>query len=263
MTYLHQDTPRLWVGPPGVGKTAYVESLYDYTEVVLLSSRNEEDIAGLPWRDGERDRRTQADLFANLEEADRKGLSTCLFLDEIDKARREVADTLLTLLTARKVGAWSLPERCHIAAAANPPEWGGGSGISEAMQTRFSVRPFKLNPARWREWVTKAYPGELSQAVGDAVVHGKVPLFERTGDGYDLRVTCPRTWEMALIAATRSSEEDREPDIRGVLTVNAANFLLQKLHMLPLPEAALATASRQVAAQAARSVRKPVNPIRI
>jgi hypothetical protein len=55
-----------------------------------------------------------------------KASNKCLFLDELDKARREVADTILSLVTSPEL--FDLPNGVEIIAAANPPEWGGGDG---------------------------------------------------------------------------------------------------------------------------------------
>lgn len=221
----HFDVPRLYVGPPGVGKTAHIHAKYGHVVVMLLSAASEEDIAGLPWRDGDDERRTKPAVFKDLEEAAAKGGSVCLFLDEMDKARREVADTLLTLITARKVGQWSLPEGCHIAAAANPPEWGGGDGISQAMQSRFAVIRYTPSPTQWAAWLTATYPGPLAEGVARGVMHGEVPLFEHAGDGYDMRITCPRTWDLAL-RVIAAGESDVDEVVSGLLTSNAAAFLL-------------------------------------
>lgn len=219
--------PKLYIGPPGVGKTASVCSQYDYTEVVLLSSSTEEDLSGLPFRDGHIEYRTQPAMFRRLNEAAAQGKRVCLFLDELDKARREVADTLLTLIVSRRLGEWALPEGCDIVAAANPPEWGGGSGISRAMQTRFSIIRYKPSIPKWCEWLNRTYPGLLANRISAAVTRGSVPLFEHCGDGYDFRLTCPRTWEMA-IQAMLSGGPDVEDTVSGLLTPNAVSFLFSE-----------------------------------
>jgi hypothetical protein len=51
-------TPILYVGAPGVGKTAVIRSRYDHCEVLLLSSQTEEDIAGIPYQEGGNEKRT-------------------------------------------------------------------------------------------------------------------------------------------------------------------------------------------------------------
>src|SRR6267142_4440705 len=102
--------PILMIGAPGIGKTARVLQAFDHVEVLLASAMVEEDIAGLPYKDKNGiEHRTVPCAIHNLYLADKEGKTTCLFLDEMDKARRSVADTLLTLVQSRRVGNNKLP----------------------------------------------------------------------------------------------------------------------------------------------------------
>lgn len=191
----------MYVGPPGVGKTAFVLAQYDHTEVLLSSALSEEDIAGLPYREGDIEYRTKPAWFVRLISAAERGAKTCLFLDELDKARREVADTLLTLVHGRTIGEHKIPQSTDIVAAANPPEWGGGDGISQAMQSRFSVVEFEPKVSDWCAWARARYSEPAAHAVIDSVESGATPLLDHAGEGYKMRITCPRTLAMALDAA--------------------------------------------------------------
>lgn len=228
--------PLLLVGPPGIGKTEIVRSTFDYTEVMLASTMVEEDIAGLPYRDGDYDYRTIPAMFRNIAQADAQGKTTCLFLDELDKSRRAVADTLLTLVASRKVGKAELPANTVIVAAANPPEFGGGDGISDAMRSRFCVVDAQPCIAGWSEWARDNFKSELSNAVIEAVEMGHIPLIDYAGEEMSKRITCPRTIAMML----RYIETEKETDYAvlnnlavGLFTQNTASrFLLsiQKAH---------------------------------
>lgn len=251
------DVPTLWVGPPGVGKTASIMASYGHVEVLLLSSRVEEDIAGIPWRKGHHEHRTCPDFIRRLRAADKKGLTTCLFLDELDKARPAVADTLLSLIPSRRIGRWALPDRTHIAAACNPPEWGGGNGVSEAMLTRFAVMKYEPNPAEWANWLKEAWPHPISTLVAKGVTSGEVPLFERVGDGLDMRLTCPRTWEYAVKVAIEDNTPQAEARIRGLLTPNAAGFMLRAMNAMSESEARIYDIAAAVAAEAIKNSSEP------
>jgi SpoVK/Ycf46/Vps4 family AAA+-type ATPase len=240
--------PKLLVGPPGVGKTASITKKADYAEVVLLSTMCEEDIAGLPYHNGTKEGRTEPPLFRRLREAAAKGKSTILFLDEIDKARREVADTLLTLVASRKVGEWSLPQGTQIWAAANPPEWGGGDGVSQAMMSRFSIIEYTPDVVEWCAWARSVFPSKEASKAIDMVEAGRAPLMECNGDGWRWRLTCPRTWELALKAATLSTGDERKQVVSGLLTPNAATALLSCFSTAQQGEAL----ARGVAVRAAR-----------
>lgn len=221
------NIPRLLIGPPGVGKTEWTLSQADHVEVLLLSTLTEEDIAGLPYHTDGTEYRTEPPFFRHLREADTKGRTTVLFLDEMDKARREVADTLLTLVASRKVGEWSLPPLTRIIAAANPPEWGGGDGISQAMMSRFCATEFVPSVKNWCNWATERFP--WASALIDNIRTGEVPLMETTGDGLGFRLTCPRTLALCLTAWPVTAEDERPVLCAGLLTPNTASAVMRLL----------------------------------
>ncbi len=220
----------LLVAPPGVGKTAHVHATYDHVEVLLVSSMVEEDIAGLPYREGQIEMRTEPPLYARIRAADAAGKSTALFLDELDKGRRSVCDTLLTLITApRGTGPLKLPESTAIVAAANTPEWGGGDGVGDAMLSRFAIVKFSPDVKKWADLTLARYGEGLANHLVRAVFDGTYPLIEVTGEEWhDKRVTCPRTIWYAMDALTGGmpSLAPREDLVRGLLTPNAADRLI-------------------------------------
>jgi DNA replicative helicase MCM subunit Mcm2 (Cdc46/Mcm family) len=229
------DVPILLIGAPGVGKTARVQAHFDHAEVVLTSTLVEEDIAGLPYREGDYDYRTVPAIFRRLHEAHDAGKSTVLFLDELDKARRAVADTLLTLVASRRVGNASLPANTCIVAAANPPEFGGGDGISDAMMSRFSAIDYTPDVREWSEWAESQFTDEGARRVIASIRNGELAIFDMVGDGQSRRITSPRTLAMALRAFERNGLEDNRFDtvIRGLLTPASASQILHIVTQTP------------------------------
>lgn len=222
------EVPVLLIGPPGVGKTAMVQATFDHAALLLTSTLVEEDIAGLPYREGEHEYRTVPDVFRKLAEADAAGQSTVLFLDELDKARRAVADTLLTLVASRRVGGVSLPEHTCIVAAANPPDWGGGDGISEAMLSRFAAIEYEPDATAWASWAETKYGAPVA-SLTEAIRTGEFAIFDTAGEGLERRITTPRTLDRACaaVAAFGSRDERTERLVRGLLTASSASqFLL-------------------------------------
>ena len=211
--------PTLYIGAPGIGKTAKIQAQYDYCEILLLSSCCEEDIAGIPYRDDNKERRTVPRFIENINKIS-NNKTVCLFLDEIDKARREVADTLLTLITNPK--HFGIAREIDIVAAANPPEWGGGDGISKAMQSRFSVIKAGIDLFAWENWARKSYPDPRIIKSIEMIVMGEIPILESNGENYDFRLTCPRTIELAWKALLSG----KDYLVSGLLTPNAATGLL-------------------------------------
>lgn len=222
------EVPILLIGAPGVGKTARIQAHFDHAEVVLTSTLVEEDIAGLPYREGEYDYRTVPSIFRRLQDASSEGKSTVLFLDELDKARRAVADTLLTLVASRRVGNAELPATTCIVAAANPPEFGGGDGISDAMLSRFAAVDYVPDVCDWSDWADKQFQADEAKRVISAVRNGELAIFDMVGDGLSKRITTPRTLTMALRALERTGLEGNSFDtvIRGLLTPASASQIL-------------------------------------
>lgn len=220
-----RNVPVLYVGAPGVGKTATVRNKYEHCEVLLLSSKTEEDIQGLPYRDGEKERYTTPQFIERIQNAVKEGKKTCLFLDEIDKARREVADTLLTLVTHPQ--EFGIPECVDIIAAANPPQWGGGDGVSSPMASRFSIIEYSPNITSWLKYMKDKFSHiSIIDEFCDAILNKKTPVFEMTGEGLCQRLVCPRTYDLAFECI---GEDDQDLKIKGLLNANAASFLLSLL----------------------------------
>jgi MoxR-like ATPase len=231
--YFNLPAPVLFVGAAGVGKTQKVVAQFDHTEILLLSGETEEGIAGLPYREGEYDRRTVPAFFERLHTADRKGLSTCLFLDEIDKADRSVADTLLTLVASRKINNNSLPVKTKIFAAANPPEYGGGDGLSTPMLNRFIVVDVNPCPQLWAAWAMERFKdNSTANKVIQMVLDEAFPILETVGDGIEQRTTSPRSLTMAIESLAFCVPEARETVLRGLLSPNAASKVLASLQKI-------------------------------
>lgn len=218
--------PTLLVAPPGIGKTAYVDAQFEHVERLLVSSMVEEDIAGLPYvQDGE-ERRAAPPWLTRLLDAESKGLSCCLFLDELDKARRAVADTLLTLVANRLVGSVRLPDSICIVAAANPPSSSGGDGISVAMLSRFAVVPVSPSVTGWVQWARQEFAEHASvHGIIDAVACGEIPLYDESGEDFDRRITCPRTIGLAMMAICKIGTRSQSI-VSGLVTAGVASFMM-------------------------------------
>lgn len=224
--------PILLVGAPGTGKTAKVCQAFDYVEVCLASTMVEEDIGGLRYRDGDYDYSTIPAMFRRLQEHAYAGKSTCLFLDELDKARRSVADTLLTLIASRQVGAAKLPPSTRIIAAANPPELGGSDGISDTMISRFCVIDYIPDPLEWADWADGFFASFAAQRVVEAVRQGELPILDIAGEGLNRRITAPRTLADALEIIEIGASHDL---IRGLLTAATASQVMHLIHQVSNP----------------------------
>lgn len=213
--------PKLLVGAPGIGKTEITESKYDHTEKLLTSSMVEEDIAGLIYREGEDEKRTVPAFIKRIQQAVSQGKKTCLFLDEVDKGRREVVDTLLTLITHQE--QYGVPKEVDIVMACNPPEWGGGDGVSIPMLNRVAVINFVPDVSGWCDWINKKFKHEFVEAITKRIVSGEIPILETTGEGFERRTTSPRSLTMAIGSYLSMNINEAKEIADGLLTPNVSS----------------------------------------
>lgn len=225
--YFSKEVPILLVGPPGIGKTECVLKSFDYVETLLLSSCQSEDIGGLPYRENEFDYKTIPSIFQRLDIASKEGKTTALFLDELDKASREVSDTLLTLVCNRRSGRAILPENTCIIAAANPSEYGGGDGISIPMLNRFAVIEYEICKKSWANWARKEFGEEFEHLIIE-FENGNLPLFDSRGEDLNIKTTSPRSIALAFKAIKRLKNDSKKV-VEGLLTPMVAQKLINKL----------------------------------
>ncbi len=258
---------RMIYGPPGVGKTATIHADYNRVILRLASTMLTEDIGGIPRVDredpkqlarigakgyaddralvikraddipfdmiGRMETRTVPPLFVQTWAAYLRGGTCALLLDEIDKGDQRVVDTLLTLVLERHNGEGCvLPPTLDIWATANPPEFSGGDGISQAMLDRFQRAEFVPDFQRWGAWLIDKWAGpdkvkrSVAVAVIDAVSGGDLALMEQAGEGMAWRYTSPRsvvhTLDTCLCAPSM-----REAEKFSSCTPNAHSCILQ------------------------------------
>jgi len=147
---LATEVPILIWGPPGVGKTAAVQSLGRtlgmHVETVIASIHEPTDFSGLPYVENGTARYAPPAWAVRLKEAGR-GI---LFLDEISTAPPAVQAALLRVALERAVGELTLPQGVRVIAAGNPPEIAaGGWDLSAPLANRFLHVQWELNTGEW------------------------------------------------------------------------------------------------------------------
>lgn len=181
----------LW-GPPGSGKTSFVEALAQDTFPVytlIASLHDPTDFNGMPYfREG----RTVflppqwVDIFKEAQEG-------ILFLDELTTAPPAVQSALLRLILERQVGSYQLPAGVRIVAAANPVEQTiGGWEPSTALANRFLHLHWKMDVHTYVEALRHGF--------------GKVALTDLKIDP-EMHQKCLNVWKMRL-----SDFLERHPD---------------------------------------------------
>ena len=207
MRQIVMDINELWIAPPGNGKTQRVLSEYPQAVILLTSSMTEDAVDGIPYIKDGKEYRAMPPFLQGLWDSHDKGEQPVLFLDELDKARQSVADTLLSLVQGGYCGAGSLPPCTKIIAAVNPPEWGGSDGISEPMINRFMILDKTLSKAEWFRYMNKKYP-QLKPVLD--ILNDQLDTVNNKSDEYLSASTTPRSRETAfylLVTGEKSKQK--------------------------------------------------------
>ena len=147
------STPLALVGSPGHGKTQMVEDFAKRNGLPLVkliaSSMDETDAAGvMVAQDGKA-------VTLSPQWVSELGDRGILFLDEVNCARKEVQDTLLTIVQSRHMpNGDKLGDGVMIIAAMNPAEMCDNYEMSPAMKTRFMWCRHRISYAQWVAWIT-------------------------------------------------------------------------------------------------------------
>lgn len=224
---MQANVPVLAWGPPGVGKTSFIEavakSLGVPAEVVIASIHEPSDFGGLPIVSEDKEEKEDnvkkaPPLWAKRLKKEGRGI---LFLDELSTAPPAVQAACLRVVLDRWVGDMQLPENISIIAAANPPEIAaGGWDLSPPLANRFCHLNWELDAEEWVNGMVSGWPSpkvihlpkdwqkEIPAAYSlvSSFINSQRTLLLRLPDNdsqQGLSWPSPRSWEMAakLLAA--------------------------------------------------------------
>lgn len=150
----------LIVGDPGIGKSSVILGIQDAdTKVTMLtgSSTYEETVNGIPYRDGELQKYTKPEWFADMQswaEEHPTGMNI-LFIDEFNTADDQVLKTFLSILTEHKVPTQkdALPDNTVIVAAMNPADQNNGAEFIRPLASRFITLRIKAGLQEYRDYI--------------------------------------------------------------------------------------------------------------
>jgi len=106
------------------------------------------------------------------------GKPIVLFLDELNRARPEILQTIMDLALNRKLAGRKLPEGSRIIAAVNEGDQYQLTDLDPALVSRFNVITFSPTPQEWLLWAKKM---EVDQRVIDFIQEDSIWL-DKTPD---------------------------------------------------------------------------------
>ena len=143
-------------GRHGIGKsqilTRYFKSKGIPVKTLFLGQMSDPgDLLGLP----NKDEKTGKTVFMPPYWFPVDGQPIVLFLDEINRARPEILQTVMDLVLNRKLAGRELPEGSRIIAAGNDGEEYQLTDLDPALVSRFNIYTFHPTVEDWLLWATR------------------------------------------------------------------------------------------------------------
>lgn len=161
LTYILDNTPStqniMLVGKHGIGKSRILEDYFSKkgAKVVTLflgQMSDPGDLIGLP----EKNEKTGKTDFMLPYWFPIDGEPVVLFLDELNRARPEVLQTIMDLTLNRKLAGKSLPEGSRIISAVNNGNEYQLTDLDPALVSRFNIYEFAPTVEDWLKWAENA-----------------------------------------------------------------------------------------------------------
>ncbi len=144
-------------GKHGIGKSQILEKFFtargERVVILFLGQMSDPgDLIGLP----RLDETTGKTLFMPPYWFPTDGKPVVLFLDELNRARPEVLQTIMDLTLNRMLAGRKLPEGSRVISAVNDGEEYQLTDLDPALVSRFNIYEFKPTAQEWLLWAAKA-----------------------------------------------------------------------------------------------------------
>ena len=144
-------------GRHGIGKsriiTGHFEAKGQKVVTLFLGQMSDPgDLIGLP----DKDAATGKTVFMPPYWFPTDGQPVVLFLDELNRARPEILQTIMDLALNRKLAGRSLPEGSRIISAVNDGEEYQLTDLDPALVSRFNIYNFKPTVGEWLLWASQS-----------------------------------------------------------------------------------------------------------
>lgn len=143
-------------GKHGIGKSQILEKFFtargERVVILFLGQMSDPgDLIGLP----RLDETTGKTLFMPPYWFPTDGKPVVLFLDELNRARPEVLQTIMDLTLNRMLAGRKLPEGSRVISAVNDGEEYQLTDLDPALVSRFNIYEFKPTAQEWLLWASK------------------------------------------------------------------------------------------------------------
>lgn len=244
LTYILDHTPAsqniMLVGKHGIGKSRILEDYFSDkgAKVVTLflgQMSDPGDLIGLP----EKNEKTGKTDFMLPYWFPLDKEPVVLFLDELNRARPEVLQTIMDLTLNRKLAGKALPEGSRIISAVNKGNEYQLTDLDPALVSRFNIYEFQPSVEDWLDWANKigidpriiSFIKDNPEYLDSAEEEGLAENLERSPDR--------RSWERTS-QITKDFEELtdlQKPLVSGILGNKATALFFRHASQNDLPSA--------------------------
>lgn len=219
-------------GRHGIGKsqilTNYFESKGMRVVALFLGQMSDPgDLLGLPTKD----EATGKTTFMPPYWFPVDGQPVVLFLDELNRARPEILQTVMDLVLNRKLAGRLLPEGSRIISACNDGDEYQLTDLDPALVSRFNIYTFRPSVEEWLLWATRK---GLDERV-TAFIQANPELLDRSGDTKEEqgleKDPDRRAWEKVARVMENISDPKQvhQKIVAGIVGVQAAAKLFLSL----------------------------------
>ena len=230
-------------GRHGIGKsqilTKYFESQGVTVKTLFLGQMSDPgDLLGLPNKDEETGKTTfMPPYWFPID-----GKPIVLFLDELNRARPEILQTVMDLVLNRKLAGRALPEGSRIISACNDGEEYQLTDLDPALVSRFNIYTFRPSVEEWLLWAERE---GLDERV-ISFISANPDMLDRSGDTKEdqglEKDPDRRAWEKVarLLENIQSPMPVHQKIVAGIVGIQAASQLFLSFRKDDLtPEAVL------------------------
>ena len=213
-------------GKHGIGKSRILENYFNEKnqKVVILflgQLSDPGDLIGLPYKN---EKTGKTDFMPPYWWPD-DGKAVVLFLDELNRARPEVLQTVMDLTLNRKLAGKSLPEGSRIISAANDGDEYQLTDLDPALVSRFNI--YNFNPGV-DEWLLWAQENKLDNRVIDFIAKNPEMLDGKIFNKEDMgleKTPDRRAWERVakIINGKKNLENYHKIIIAGIIGMPASS----------------------------------------
>ena len=242
LIYILDNTPAtqniMLMGKHGIGKSQILENYFNKKgcKVVTLflgQMSDPGDLIGLP----EKNEKTGKTDFMLPYWFPTDNTPIVLFLDELNRARPEVLQTIMDLTLNRKLAGKSLPEGSRIISAVNNGNEYQLTDLDPALVSRFNIYEFEPSVAEWISWGEKSgidsrilsFISEYPEYLDSSNIEGDGNDLERTPDR--------RSWHRTSEVIKNFSELTnlQKPIVSGIIGNRATTTFFRFVNERKLP----------------------------